>query len=129
MGSFNDWRDSEYLLTGESGGNWHVEVPGVRAGDEYLFVIDNQGGTTQNPGQHGLRRIDPFARATRGSAGNAVVVDVATELVTSGLHEDRFATPASADWIVYQAHVGSFVGGGDDTLLGGDAFRHAPQGG
>src|ERR1019366_8535113 len=118
MGTFNNWRDDEHLLTAEPGGLWRTEVAGVRAGDEYLYVIDNHGGDEYNPGQRGLRRIDPWARATHESAGNGVVVDVAGELVSSGLDDDPFVTPADADWLIYQVHVGSFVGGGDGIDTG-----------
>lgn len=118
IGTFNDWRDNEHRLTARPDGLWETEVAGVRAGDEYLFVIDNRGGDEYNPGQRGLRRIDPWARATRQSAGDGVVVDVAGELVASGLHDDPFVTPAEADWLVYQVHVGSFVGGGDGIDTG-----------
>jgi 1,4-alpha-glucan branching enzyme len=118
MGSFNDWRDAEFQLAPLADGVWEVVVPGVRAGDEYLYVIDNRGGDAWNPGQLGLRRIDPWARATRGSSGNAVVVDVAAELEASGLTADSFTTPAPADWLIYQAHVGSFAGLGDGIDTG-----------
>jgi 1,4-alpha-glucan branching enzyme len=118
MGTFNGWNDVEHQLTALPDGTWEIEVAGVRAGDEYLFVIDNRGGSEHNAGGRGLRRIDPYARAARGSAGNAVVVDVAGELVTSGLADDSFVTPASADWLIYQVHVGSFVGGGDGIDTG-----------
>ncbi len=118
MGTFNDWNDHQHDLTADDHGNWHADIAGVRAGDEYLFVIDNRGGSDHNPGDVGLRRVDPRARATGGSAGNAVVVDVAAELDSSGLADDRFTTPASADWIVYQAHVGSFIGCGDGIDTG-----------
>ncbi|HEY4101418.1 MAG TPA: alpha-amylase family glycosyl hydrolase [Gemmatimonadales bacterium] len=113
MGSFNAWRDDEYQLVRQDGDIWETEVAGVRAGDEYLYVIDNRGGDEWNPGQRGLRRVDPWARATRGSGGNAVVVDVDRELAESGLRDDRFVTPEASDWVIYQVHVGSFVGGGD----------------
>jgi 1,4-alpha-glucan branching enzyme len=117
-GTFNAWRDDEHQLAPGVDGIWEIEVPGVTAGDEYLFVIDNRGGDEHNPGQHGLHRIDPWARSTRGSAGNAVVVDVAGELVASGLADDSFATPVKADWLLYQVHVGSFVGGNDSIDTG-----------
>jgi 1,4-alpha-glucan branching enzyme len=118
IGTFNEWRDDEHLLAAERDGIWETEVAGVRAGDQYLFVIDNRGGDEYNPGERGLRRIDPWARATRQSAGNAIVVDVAGELIASGLHDDPFVTPADAEWLVYQVHVGSFVGGGDGIDTG-----------
>jgi 1,4-alpha-glucan branching enzyme len=118
MGDFNDWGDAEFVMNSHSDGVWSVAVPGVRAGDEYLYVIDNRGGDEFNPGQRGLRRIDPWARATRGSGGNAVVVDVAGELLASGLADDPFVTPAISDWLIYQVHVGSFVGGGDSVDTG-----------
>ncbi|MEP6589936.1 MAG: alpha-amylase family glycosyl hydrolase [Gemmatimonadota bacterium] len=118
MGSFNDWRDDEHQLERGTDDTWSITVDGVHAGDEYLFVIDNRGGDEFNPGQRGLRRTDPFARDSRHSNGNAVVVDVAAEREASGLTDDDFTTPAGADWLIYQAHVGSFVGSGDDIDTG-----------
>lgn len=118
MGSFNDWREDEHLLIRGDDDCWLLTLEGVSAGDEYLYVIDNRGGDGFNPGQAGLRRSDPWARATRHSGGNAVIVDVAAELVESGLADDSFETPARPDWLIYQAHVGSFTGLGDGVDTG-----------
>ncbi|MES2305206.1 MAG: alpha-amylase family glycosyl hydrolase [Gemmatimonadota bacterium] len=117
-GSFNAWREDEHLLARGDDDCWSITVEGVRAGDEYLYVIDNRGGDEFNPGQRGLRRSDPWARATRHSSGNAVIVDVASELVESGLADDGFETPARPDWLIYQAHIGSFTGLGDGVDTG-----------
>lgn len=118
MGTFNDWRDAEHFLQRGDDDSWHTSIEGVQAGDEYLYVIDNRGGDAHNPGQLGLRRIDPWARATRHASGNAVIVDVAAELQASGLQDDAFSTPKGADWLIYQAHVGSFTGKGDGIDTG-----------
>ncbi len=118
MGSFNEWRDAEFPLRRDPEGTWSTTVSGVRAADEYLYVIDNRGGDEHNPGTRGLRRVDPWARDTRDSNGNAVVVDVPAELVSSGLASDPFVTPAHTDWLIYQAHVGSFSGNGDGVDTG-----------
>lgn len=118
MGSFNGWRDNEHQLLRGDDDCWSVTLDGVHAGDEYLYVIDNRGGDEYNPGQCGLRRTDPWARATRHSSGNAVIVDVAAELLTSGLQDDAFTTPGRSDWLIYQAHIGSFTGHGDDIDTG-----------
>lgn len=118
MGSFNVWRDDELLLVPSDDDTWSISVPGVRASDEYLFVIDNAGGDEFNPGTLGLRRTDPYARDTRHSSGNAVVVDVQAEIEASGLARDTFTTPINSDWMIYQAHIGSFSGHGDDIETG-----------
>lgn len=118
MGSFNEWRDDEHLLVRGDDDCWSITVEGVRGDDEYLYVIDNRGGDEHNPGTLKLLRGDPWARATRHSSGNSVVVDVAAELVTSGLSADGFRTPVAPDWLIYQAHVGSFTGLGDGIDTG-----------
>ena len=118
MGSFNEWRDAQHALSPGPEGIWTITLDGIRAGDEYLYVIDNRGGDEHNPGQQGLRRLDPWARATRHSSGNAVVVDIAAELAASGLQDDPYTTPIGPDWLIYQAHVGSFVGHGDGVDTG-----------
>ncbi|MES2125494.1 MAG: alpha-amylase family glycosyl hydrolase [Gemmatimonadota bacterium] len=118
MGSFNEWRDDEFPLVRTDDDTWVALVPGVHAGDEYLFVIDNLGGDEFNPGTAGLRRTDPYARNTRHSSGNAVIVDVPAEIEASGLASDGFTTPISSDWMIYQAHIGSFTGLNDDIETG-----------
>ena len=117
-GSFNAWRADEHVLTPEEDGVWSITLDGIHAGDEYLYRIDNRGGGGHNPGQRGLYRIDPWARATRHASGNGVIVDVPAELAESGLDCDPFVTPSGADWLIYQAHVGSFSGNGDGVDTG-----------
>ncbi|NOT09623.1 MAG: hypothetical protein HOP28_15635 [Gemmatimonadales bacterium] len=118
IGSFNQWRDGEHPLTRGPGGIWSITLDQIHANDEYLYSIDNRGGDEHNPGQKGLYRIDPWARAARHSSGNGVIVDVAQELIASGLAGDPFRTPSGPDWLIYQTHVGSFVGNGDGVDTG-----------
>lgn len=114
MGDFNDWHDDQFDLQPVGDGIWSIEVPNVHAGAQYLYVIDNRGGDAWNPGDHGIRRTDPWARSLDDATGNSIVVDVEAELEASGLKGDSFHTPDPADWLIYQVHVGSFVGLGDE---------------
>ncbi len=121
MGDFNDWRDAEYPLEAAPDGTWQVEVPGVRAGHEYLYVIDNRGGDEWNAGEQGLRRgVSPLvasrhARLSRQRCHRRCGARIDDERPGE---RSVAVTPAPADWLIYQVHVGSFVGAGDAINTG-----------
>ena len=101
-----------------SPGYWSVDVEGVAAGHLYQFQITNRGGDRYDPGGLPFARVDPCARQVTSSDPSqpAVVVDPTTFVYTA-----PFQTPAFADYIIYQAHVGSFVGRGDGIAVYRDA--------
>jgi 1,4-alpha-glucan branching enzyme len=120
VGTFNSWTRSQIWLWHEGDGFWSVDVQGVVPSDEYKFGITNRGGGGANPG-HYQERTDARAYDVPSSASdsNSIVVDVNGEKAR-WLDNDPFETPPRSDLIVYQVHVGSFAGYGDDVNVGSD---------
>lgn len=97
---------------------WSLGVSGVAAGHCYLFDITNRGGDAYDPGGLPVLHVDPCARQviTSDPSTLARVVDPTTFTFTA-----PYQTPAFADFIIYQAHVGSFVGRNDGIAVTYDA--------
>jgi 1,4-alpha-glucan branching enzyme len=97
---------------------WSVDINGVAAGHFYELEITNQGGNTYNPGGPPLMRVDPCARQVTSSqeARPAIVVDP-----NAFAFRAPFRTPAFENFIIYQAHVGSFAGRNDGLTVYTDA--------
>lgn len=95
-GSFNSWDARDVFLWHEGGGYWSVEIAGVNVGDEYRYVITGINGET-------LWRIDPSARETTSSVGNAVVTSRSFDWGPA-----PYAAPAWHELVIYELHVGSF---------------------
>lgn len=79
-------------LASEGNGHWSADVPGVKVGDEYRFVID---GTRE--------RIDPRARQVTHSAGQGIVA--ASEFPWQA---NLFRMPPWDELVIYQMHPGTF---------------------
>ena len=109
-GTFNDWSASRHPMESVQG-FWQVFVPGVRAGDEYKFVIENEGTHW---------RTDPHAREMTSSVGNSRVVDTSWQW-----GDGDWQTPFFEDLIVYELHVGTFSGEGDGVPQHPGGFRDA----
>lgn len=95
-GSFNGESDANPLARDGDGGYWSVDVPGVRAGDTYRFVI-------RTPDGRQLERRDPYARDVTHSAGLCVVTDPAFDW-----GDDGYRSPEWDDLVIYELHVGTF---------------------
>lgn len=95
-GTFNAWSGTRTPLASEGNGYWSVNVPDAKVGDEYRYLIANQGRT--------LARIDPYARQVTNSTGNAVVYD--PNAFDWG--DDAFTIPSWNELVVYELHVGTF---------------------
>jgi len=89
---------------------WSADVSGVSAGHLYQFAVQNRGGDQFDPGGLPLLRADPCARQVTSSDPKvpAVVVDPSTYTFQS-----PFVTPQFQNFIIYQAHIGSFAGKDD----------------
>lgn len=115
VGTFNDWNKTAHPMTVRKEGVWAVDIPGVKAGDEYRYRIVNGGNE--------YLRIDPYARRVTNSVGNAIIRDPRSisEMM-------RFTPPPLNEMIIYELHIGTFgkVEGeeGPGTLEG--AIRHLP---
>ena len=94
---------------------WSADVPGVKAGQQYRFEIENKGGGASNPGGT-FSRIDAYARQVENAGDDAkgIVVDWQHDWESEWT---EFATPKFDDLIIYQAHVGSFAGFNDHLKI------------
>ncbi|HEX6513823.1 MAG TPA: alpha-amylase family glycosyl hydrolase [Chloroflexota bacterium] len=100
-------------------GYWSADISGVTAGHRYCFHIMNSGLGLYNPGGPPRPHVDPCARQVTSSdpaGGLGIVVDPA-RFRFSG----PFQTPGFQDFIIYQAHVGSFAGLNDGLQVRTDA--------
>jgi 1,4-alpha-glucan branching enzyme len=91
-------------------GYWSAAITGVAAGHLYQFEITNRGGDKYDPGGVPFLRIDPAARQVQSSDRRVpgFVFDP-----TTFTWKASFPTPSFENFIIYQAHVGSFAGRGD----------------
>jgi 1,4-alpha-glucan branching enzyme len=102
VGTFNDWDPARNPLGRDDNGRaetWSADVPGVRAGAEYRFVLQTPAGERN--------RIDPRARRLTNSVGNGIVYDPAAFDWGDG----EFNQPPWNDLVVYELHVGTFSEG------------------
>ncbi|HEV2457788.1 MAG TPA: alpha-amylase family glycosyl hydrolase, partial [Ktedonobacterales bacterium] len=97
---------------------WSADVADVAADHLDQFEITNRGGDATDPGGLPFLRVDPCAREAISSDSTqpALVVDPSDFVFTA-----EFRTPAFQDFIIYQAHVGSFAGRGDGIAVVSDA--------
>ncbi|HWF11464.1 MAG TPA: hypothetical protein VG297_23510, partial [Bryobacteraceae bacterium] len=91
-------------------GYWSAGITGVAAGHLYQFEITNRGGDKYDPGGVPFLRIDPAARQVQSSDRRVpgFVLDP-----TTFTWKSSFPTPSFENFIIYQAHVGTFAGRGD----------------
>ncbi len=97
-GDFDDWTGAKHSLSHEGGGYWYADVPSAKPGQEYQFVL--------TLGEQTAYRIDPYARAVTNSIGNGIIVDP-HDFDWDG---DDFKCPPHEDLVIYETHIGSFVG-------------------
>jgi 1,4-alpha-glucan branching enzyme len=97
---------------------WSVDFSGVTVGHLYQFEITNRGGDRFDPGGLPTLHVDPCARQVTSSDPTlpAIVVDPSSFAFTS-----PFRTPSFENYIIYQAHVGSFAGRGDGIAVCSDS--------
>jgi 1,4-alpha-glucan branching enzyme len=93
---------------------WSVDISGVSVGHLYQFEITNRGGDRYDPGGLPFLCADPCARQVTSSDPTlpTIVVDPTTFAFTS-----PFRTPSFENFIIYQAHVGSFAGRDDGICV------------
>jgi 1,4-alpha-glucan branching enzyme len=89
---------------------WSADIAGVAAGHLYQYSVQNRGGDQFDPGGLPLLRTDPQARQVTSSDPKlpALVVNPSTYQFQA-----EFNTPQFQNFIIYQAHVGSFAGKSD----------------
>ena len=94
-GSFNSWSATTNPLASEGNGYWSADVPGVKIGHQYKFVLRN--------GDQPLWRVNPYACEVVNSVGNAVIHDPGCDWTS-----DKFVTPPWHELVIYEMHVGTF---------------------
>ena len=85
---------------------WSADVAGLLPDDEYRFQM------TLGPGRR-TEHVDPYARAVTDSGEGA-----ASFVIDPTYPFRPFRTPAFADFVIYQCHIGSFAGRNDDPAEG-----------
>lgn len=95
VGDFNDWDASAHPMTPADEGIWHTFIKGLKAGEEYRYLLINDGQE--------LSRIDPYARDVTSSIGNAVTVVDDFDWGT-----DAFSMPPFNELVIYELHIGTF---------------------
>jgi 1,4-alpha-glucan branching enzyme len=99
VGDFNGWAVFSTMLASEGDGVWSRDVPEASPGDEYQFVIINDGVQ--------YWRNDARARNLTNSVGNSIIHDPDSYLWSTAKYE----RPAWRDMVVYEMHVGTFSSG------------------
>src|SRR5271170_1386516 len=82
---------------------WSVTVPGVAAGAQYKFYIQNDGFGPGNPGGLPFWKIDPYCLDATSSIGNSIVVDP-----TYAWSSTSFQMPNFNEMVIYELHIGTF---------------------
>jgi 1,4-alpha-glucan branching enzyme len=85
-----------------------ADIGGAVLETQYRFSITNSGIGAFNPGGV-FERVDPYVRDVESSDAAAPGFITAPAFAFT-----PFATPAFADFIIYQMHIGSFAGLNDD---------------
>jgi 1,4-alpha-glucan branching enzyme len=96
-GNFEGGSGDGTPLAHEAHGYWSADVPGVRAGALYRFVIHTPDGQR-------LERRDPYARDLTNSMGDCVVTDPAFDWGD----DTGYRSPEWDDLAIYELHVGTF---------------------
>lgn len=99
-GTFNSWSSTAHPLTLESTntGVWSRDVTSARTNHSYKYVVN---GTQW--------RSDPRSRIINGADNNNSIVTSSNTFTWNG---DSFSITNASDLVIYEAHVGTFVGPG-----------------
>ncbi|HEA21852.1 MAG TPA: 1,4-alpha-glucan branching protein [Pricia antarctica] len=110
VGDFNDWKEDVFELSKEDNGYWAATSEEAKAGDEYKYLIHNDGKTFQ--------RNDPYAFEVTNSNGNSIIRSLDFDW-----GDDEFQMPHWNELVIYELHVGTFnrkkkdeVGTFDDVI-------------
>jgi 1,4-alpha-glucan branching enzyme len=99
-------------------GNWSADqVTEVKAGRKYQYIITNKGGPNNNNSQTWYR-TDARAQQVESSASTSMGYVIDPSIFT--ISRQPFTTPAFQDFLIYQLHVGSYVGRNDGIAVTND---------
>ncbi len=115
---FNDpMTGPAFDLASEPGtGNWSADQIAANAGDRYQYIITNEGGPDNNNSEPWYR-ADARSLQVESSDPMAMSYVVDPAIFTVGRTATDFTTPVFEDFIIYQFHVGSFVGLNDGIAV------------
>ena len=82
---------------------WSAAVPGVAAGAQYRFVIQNDGFGPGNPGGPLIWKMDPYCSDATSSTGHSLVVDP-----TYAWSATPYQMPNFNEMVIYELHIGTF---------------------
>jgi 1,4-alpha-glucan branching enzyme len=91
-----------------------VNIP---AGTKYQYIITNQGGPNNNNAQPWYR-TDARAQQVESSAATSMGYVIDPGIITR--QQPAFTTPAFGDFLIYQLHIGSYVGLNDGISVSND---------
>jgi len=101
-GKIDLFRDGPAETSGNS--YWSVFVPGVSAGAEYRFLIQNNGIGPDNPGLP-QSRLDPYGQdISSPSPRSSIVCDDVFDWGST-----TFQMPYWEDLVIYELHIGTFA--------------------
>ncbi len=95
VGNFNQWSTQAHPLVSEKNGYWSRDILVSKPGDEYKFVL-KQNGSEQ-------WKLDPYARDVQSSIGNAVIYQD-----TFNWEDQQYQAPGWHETIIYEMHIGTF---------------------
>lgn len=113
-GNFNQWSDSKNPLEHEENGFWSCHVNEAAEGDEYKFIIHNNGNL--------INRNDPYALKMTHSDGNSVVYDLWKDW-----EDHQFRPSPINEMVIYELHVGTFNREGKSDGEIGDFYAAAEK--
>ncbi|WP_298248102.1 alpha-amylase family glycosyl hydrolase [uncultured Christiangramia sp.] len=102
-GTFNEWNAEDLELEHEENGYWAGTTDKAKQGDEYKYVIHNNGET--------FYRNDPYAFEFTNSDGNSVIRDLNFDF-----GDDQYHLPSFNQLVIYELHVGTFNRKSEDTV-------------
>lgn len=102
-GTFNEWNAEDLELEHEENGYWAGTTDKAKQGDEYKYVIHNNGET--------FYRNDPYAFELTNSDGNSVIRDLNFDF-----GDDQYHLPSFNQLVIYELHVGTFNRKSADTV-------------
>jgi 1,4-alpha-glucan branching enzyme len=98
-------------------GNWSADEVNIPAGTKYQYIITNQGGPNNNNAQPWYR-TDARAQQVESSAATSMGYVIDPGIITR--QQPAFTTPAFGDFLIYQLHIGSYVGLNDGISVSND---------
>ena len=99
VGDFNNWSVFNTMMTNEGNGYWSVALNYANVGDEYQYVIINDGVQ--------YWRNDARAFDLTNSIGHSVVQDLNAYIWQTTDYEK----PSWNEMVIYELHLGTFSGG------------------